>query len=170
MRADAAARKTPLAAPPVPTYAPRMNPSERLLRPCATCGQESYESGLALRGRHITLEERFRGYVYGSPLPPGDPPPDPLTLCIESEPLFDRYRRWFRCRVCDARYISEKREDVNVRFDYDSICDRGYACDPAEWERTLALAQRCPRPDDARCTCEAHTTTPALGREAWYVT
>ena len=96
--------------------------------------------------------------------------PSALRLSIEAEPRFDVHRRWFRCLTCGARYISELREDVSVSHDRDGdIVDTGYRCDPAEYDRSLALALACPSPGDPACTCPAHTTQIATIEMAWRV-
>jgi DNA-directed RNA polymerase subunit RPC12/RpoP len=89
-------------------------------------------------------------------------------LCTGSTPSDDDYVRWIRCAGCDARYIGDVRKEVNVNWDDDHITNSAHACEPAEWDRTLALAKRCRRPQDAKCTCAAHTTRPVIGESAWY--
>jgi hypothetical protein len=79
------------------------------------------------------------------------------------------YRRWTRCIKCDARYIAQVKEEVNMGFDSDGhMTHRGSSCAPAEWDRTLELAQRCSRPDDHKCPCLAHTTFPKTLEPAWH--
>ena len=90
------------------------------------------------------------------------------TLCTASDPRYDDYYKWVSCDECHAGYIADVREEVNVIPDSDRVTNRGFCCDAAEWRRTLALAKRCPKPGDARCTCVAHKVHPTLGASAWY--
>ncbi len=130
-------------------------------RRCTTCGNDAYASE-ELPGVPIPLALRFKNYVLGSPLPSHEPPRS-LGLCIASG-------RWFRCLTCNARYISELYEEVSVSYDRDGdIRDIGYCCDVAEYERSVALARLCPRPDDCACTCPAHTTSPVTTGIAWRI-
>ena len=89
-------------------------------------------------------------------------------LCTDASPRSDDDVRWKRCVPCGARYIVDVTQYVNIGFDGDHSTNSGHLCEPAEWDRTLALARRCPRPNDAKCTCPAHKTRPVIGESAWY--
>jgi hypothetical protein len=89
-------------------------------------------------------------------------------LCTASSATSDDYVRWLRCVPCGARYLADVNKEVNVQFDDDHLTNSAHCCEQAEWDRTLALAKACRRPDDARCTCAGHTTRPPLGASAWY--
>ncbi len=137
-------------------------------RRCTTCGNDTYASE-ELPGLPIPLARRFKNYVLGSPLPSREPPRS-LRLCIASDNRSDTHRRWFRCLTCDARYISEFYEEVSVSHDRDGdIRDIGYCCDVAEYERSVALARLCPRPDDDACTCPGHATSLVTKGIAWRI-
>src|SRR2546430_557389 len=91
-----------------------------------------------------------------------------FSICTDSDPMSDSYMLWSRCTDCDARYIIDIKEEVNFAPDDGHIINRGSSCDPAEWDRTLMIARRCPRPDDYRCKCAAHTDRPTTIEAAWY--
>ena len=93
----------------------------------------------------------------------------PITLCTDRDNTSDSHLSWLRCPACDARYICDVVEYVSVYRDQDDVMSSGRVCEAAEWDRTLALAKRCPTPDDAKCQCAAHAARPACGEQAWYV-
>ena len=143
--------------------------NDRYSRRCTTCGHDDTYATEEIPGPAIPLAQRFRSFALGSPLPSHEPPRS-LTLAIASDNRSDTSRRWFRCLTCDARYVSELTEEVSVSYDKDGdVRDTGYRCDAAEYERSVALARRCPRPDDPACTCPAHTTSPVTTGVAWRI-
>ncbi len=92
-----------------------------------------------------------------------------LSLRTDSGPQSDTHTRWVRCRGCDARYIVEIEEDVNIGHDTDGhVTNSARSCDPTEWDRTVALARRCPHPSDPECRCTAHAVAPTTLSAAWY--
>ncbi len=141
---------------------------ERWARRCTKCGNDNHHRE-ALPPVEIPLAKRFECFVHGVRLP-RHAPAESVNLCIDSDSRSDTYRRWFRCLTCDARYISEMQQDVNVGEIEGGIRDHGYLVEVAEYDRSLALARSCPRPGDAACTCPAHTTRPVTVQSAWYVT
>lgn len=138
--------------------------SAKYPRPCATCGVEDYVVERALEPS-VPWKTRLWNLWFGVRAATADP----LLLCIDSDPRSDTHRRWWRCAKCGARYVTEVREEVNVGDLEGDTSDTGYLCERVEWERSLALARRCPRPNDAKCACPAHAAGPAILKVAWRV-